>query len=53
MKRMLFMLGIAFFVVGTVAPRHLGRLDPAPNSGDGVPDGSGFVSPNGPNTRKG
>ena len=27
--------------------------EPAPNSGDGIPDGSGFESPNGPSTGKG
>ena len=26
-----------------------GPMGPAPNSGDGIPDGSGFESPNGPN----
>jgi hypothetical protein len=26
-----------------------GKYGPAPNSGDGIPDGSGFDGPNGPN----
>ena len=34
--------GVAF------AGRGAGPMGPAPNSGDGIPDGSGFDVPNGP-----
>ena len=49
MKKTLLLMWVAFLVVGTMAPRYLGHLESAPNSGDGIPDGSGFVSPSGPN----
>ena len=34
---------------GTLIAQGAGHAEPAPNSGDGVSDGSGFDSPNGPN----
>ena len=49
MKRTLLLLGIVFLVVGTLSSYPLAHRGPAPNSGDGIPDGSGFDSPNGPN----
>jgi len=33
----------------SMASEENGNEAPAPNSGDGIPDGSGFDSPNGPN----
>ena len=32
-----------------LAAENAGPMGPAPNSGDGIPDGSGFEDPNGPN----
>lgn len=39
--------GVAF------AAGSAGPMGPAPNSGDGIPDGSGFEAPNGPNGETG
>ncbi|MBU0497158.1 MAG: hypothetical protein KKC68_02460 [Candidatus Thermoplasmatota archaeon] len=36
-------------VVGIAGNSLAGGSGPAPNSGDGIPDGSGFDSSNGPN----
>jgi hypothetical protein len=56
MKKLLKMLGLtlALVVIMTVAiagtvSASSGPMGPAPNSGDGVSDGSGFEIPNGPN----
>jgi len=38
-------IGIVGFAGGAMAT----GMGPAPNAGDGIPDGSGFDSPNGPN----
>ena len=38
-------IGIIAIAGNTIAD----GMGPAPNSGDGVPDGSGFDAPNGPN----
>lgn len=40
-----FVIGIVVFAGSAMAT----GMGPAPNAGDGVPDGSGFDSPNGPN----
>ena len=40
-----FVIGIVGFAGSAMAT----GMGPAPNAGDGVPDGSGFDSPNGPN----
>jgi len=39
-----FVIGIVVFAGSAMAT----GMGPAPNAGDGVPDGSGFDSPNGP-----
>ena len=57
MRRIFRILGLSLVIVailvvasaGTVAADSYGPLGPAPNSGDGIPDGSGIDSPNGPN----
>jgi len=51
MKKVVCLLLLSLFLVGTASagfqePR--GPRGPAPNSGDGVPDGSGFENPYGP-----
>ena len=51
MKSTLLMWGLAFLIVGAATTHNLGHLGPVPNAGDGIPDGSGFVSPNGPNSK--
>lgn len=56
MKKLIKILGLSLAVVaimtvafaGTVSASS-GPMGPAPNSGDGVSDGSGFEIPNGPN----
>jgi hypothetical protein len=56
MKRLFRILGLTLVVAaimtvvlaGTVFASS-GPMGPAPNSGDCVPDGSGFVTPNGSN----
>jgi len=48
MRRILvLLLAVALLCTGGVMVVH-GGPGPAPNSGDGVPDGSGFESPPGP-----
>ena len=41
-------LFLTAIIAGTVSASSE-QAAPAPNSGDGISDGSGFVSPNGPN----
>ncbi|MEW5894580.1 MAG: hypothetical protein AB1650_02310 [Candidatus Omnitrophota bacterium] len=48
-----FLMGLLFVVflvgsIGYVIAADNGHEEPAPNSGDGIPDGSGFENPNGP-----
>jgi hypothetical protein len=60
MKKLLKMLGLTLALVaimtvaiaGTVSASS-GPMGPAPNSGDGVSDGSGFEVANGPNAEVG
>ncbi len=60
MKRMFKILGLTFVTVammaivcaGTVSAVS-GPLGPAPNSGDGIPDGSGLEIPGGPKSETG
>jgi len=52
MKYLLVTVAVLTMVLataGTVFADGSGPMGPAPNSGDCVPDGSGFDGPNGPN----
>ena len=57
MSRIFRILGLSIVIVailavaiaGTVSANGSGPMGPAPNAGDGIPDGSGFDTPNGPN----
>jgi hypothetical protein len=52
MKKLITTLTLVIFLAagtGMVFARGVGEVGPAPNAGDGIPDGSGFDSPNGPN----
>ncbi|MFC1896459.1 hypothetical protein ACFL0Q_07365 [Thermodesulfobacteriota bacterium] len=54
MKKWIMILSLVFFLGVNLTPAiaanpDFGRQGPAPNSGDGIPDGSGFDGPNGPN----
>ena len=52
MKKLFVILMIAaVLTAGTsmAVAQSFGHGEPAPNSGDGIPDGSGFDSPAGPN----
>ena len=51
-KRMLFALLTVCLIcnLGSAFAKDSGHGEPAPNSGNGVPDGSGYDSPNGPNS---
>jgi hypothetical protein len=52
MKKVLAVLLLIAFVTagyGYAIASDAGHQQPAPNSGDGIPDGSGFDTPNGPN----
>ena len=53
MKKLLPLLIVAVMALTAVTPGialadSAGPMGPAPNSGDGIPDGSGFDGPNGP-----
>ena len=54
MKKTFKVLGMAMVITAILvvalagSALAAGPMGPAPNSGDCVPDGSGFVSPNGP-----
>jgi hypothetical protein len=51
MKRKTIVIVACLFIVivGIVGNTMAAGTGPAPNSGDCIPDGSGFESPNGPN----
>ena len=50
MKKWIAVLVVMFsLIMLSSAVASNGPAGPAPNSGDGIPDGSGFDSPNGPN----
>lgn len=52
MKKLSTILTIVVFLAaasGMLLADGFGHSGPAPNSGDGIPDGSGFDAPNGPN----
>ena len=57
MKRKIIFILVSFLVIGLLTGSSIadndtdanGNEGPAPNSGDCVPDGSGYDSPNGPN----
>ena len=52
MKRFFTILTLILFLLaaaGMAFAQDFGHAGPAPNAGDGIPDGSGFDSPNGPN----
>jgi hypothetical protein len=50
MKRVLMLAVIALFALAPLAYAASGPMGPATNSGDGISDGSGFDTPNGPNS---
>ena len=52
MKKLLVIIAVItlFAATSSVAfADSAGPMEPAPNSGDGIPDGSGFDAPNGAN----
>jgi hypothetical protein len=49
MKRIILMMLVILIAFSGVAMADNGPSGPAPNSGDGVSDGSGMDSPSGPN----
>jgi hypothetical protein len=51
-KVMVFVLAVMFIVapVAYAGSDSSNQMGPAPNSGDGIQDGSGFDGPNGPNS---
>lgn len=51
-KVIVFVLAVMFIVAPVVyaGSDSSNQMGPAPNSGDGIPDGSGFDGPNGPNS---
>ena len=52
MKKLLVIIAVLVMVLATsgiALADSSGPMGPAPNSGDGNPDGSGFEEPNGPN----
>ena len=52
MKKILVAILLALFVItgyGYAFAGNAGYEEPAPNSGDGISDGSGYEAPNGPN----
>jgi hypothetical protein len=60
MRRLFKLLGLAMVItavlvvaIASTAFADGGPMGPAPNSGDGIPDGSGFSVPNGSNTATG
>jgi hypothetical protein len=50
MKKLILLAVAVVFVCASLAYAggNSGPMGPAPNSGDGIPDGSGFDGPNGP-----
>lgn len=54
MKKIFLVLMILALAFANIAvAKSAGNMAPAPNSGDGVSDGSGYTSPNGPNDSDG
>jgi len=49
MKRIVILACLIIGIIGIAGNAMADGMGPAPNSGDGIPDGSGFDSPNGPN----
>jgi hypothetical protein len=52
MKKLMALALVAMFLIVPLAHAgsdKAGPYGPAPNAGDGIPDGSGFDGPNGPN----
>ena len=54
MKTLLVIIAVISLFTATIctafADNNPDPMGPAPNSGDGIPDGSGFEAPNGPNS---
>jgi hypothetical protein len=48
-KKKVVLLCVIIGIVGIAENAIADGMGPAPNSGDGIPDGSGIDSPNGPN----
>ncbi len=48
-KTLVIITCLVIGIVGFAGSAMATGMGPAPNAGDGVPDGSGFDSPNGPN----
>jgi len=51
-KIIVIMACLVIVIVGIVGNAMADGMGPAPNSGDGIPDGSGFDPPIGPNGEK-
>ena len=52
MRRLFVLMALVIFLaagMGMAMADDFGKNGPAPNSGDGIPDGSGIDSPNGQN----
>ena len=52
MRKLIVLISFMALIISGIsfaAENNLGSHGPAPNSGDCIPDGSGFESPNGPN----
>jgi len=45
----LLLTSVIFAGISIASAKNYGNNNPAPNSGDGINDGSGYDSPNGPN----
>ena len=49
MKKIVILTCLVIGIIGLAGNVMADGMGPAPNAGDGIPDGSGFDSPNGPN----
>ena len=49
MKKIIIIMFLVVGIIGITGTAIADGMGPAPNSGDGIPDGSGFDAPNGPN----
>ena len=49
MKKIAILTCLVIGIIGLAGNAMADGMGPAPNAGDGIPDGSGFDSPNGPN----
>ena len=49
MKKTIILVGAVIGMMVIAGNVMADSMGPAPNAGDGIPDGSGFDSPNGPN----